>query len=512
PSITTPENRRASDPTLLSNADERLSFQGTNSPLGGPSSVFGSLGSLDGVGRLAQMEDMLLGGVGDEEGPTFFFDEEGNLHESQPSTARRSSVKPRTGVEYDEHDLLADVMDDHAGVARETMRDKGKEKATDRDLHDGTDREPSLHLMDYDEEQAQAVPIYRGPMPMEDVEQEGQSAAFLVVATPRPKRKEARRLRGKYPLWDEVTELSREELIESKENILRVYERDRKEAERKARIREGKRYAENLLFEPNLPIYAPELKAFWNEHVVPKKRNFDKDKRKTSKRPRTAQQEPAVVPDQEITVAVGADITQDNLLLGMEDEGAYDRSLREQSSTIFDDVELARRAGDDATGSQSMDSFGRTRGLIWNQTAFGPVTEAEGSVTGAQTDEADGMQLPFSEDYIRMATMEGDTANFMRYVQSKIVDSLTLSVTFEALMPHQTEATRRLTAATAFYNVLVLCCVQNLTLSISPSPAYKFLRQGESFRPNKKSRMEILRSACRVLRTRRRGCRLISER
>ncbi|RUS25703.1 hypothetical protein BC938DRAFT_471773 [Jimgerdemannia flammicorona] len=258
PSITTPENRRASDPTLLSNADERLSFQGTNSPLGGPSSVFGSLGSLDGVGRLAQMEDMLLGGVGDEEGPTFFFDEEGNLHESQPSTARRSSVKPRTGVEYDEHDLLADVMDDHAGVARDTMRDKGKEKATDRDLHDGTDREPSLHLMDYDEEQAQAVPIYRGPMPMEDVEQEGQSAAFLVVATPRPKRKEARRLRGKYPLWDEVTELSREELIESKETILRVYERDRKEAERKARIREGKRYAENLLFEPNLPSTQPE--------------------------------------------------------------------------------------------------------------------------------------------------------------------------------------------------------------------------------------------------------------
>ncbi|RUS18960.1 Rec8 like protein-domain-containing protein [Endogone sp. FLAS-F59071] len=485
PHRTSEQQRRK---TLLPGADEHF-FGGAGSSFGyGPSPAFGSLGSLgslDGdAGRIAQMEDVLLG-VGDEEGPTFFFDEECNIHEAHPGTVPPSGVR-LPGVNYDEQNLLAGVMDDHAGAGRGKKHDKGKGKAADHDHLSETLREL---LPNDDQEYGQTLPMLAGSAQMEDVDQEAGPAAEN-GSTPKPKIRRPHR----HPLVDKTIELAKEELLRSREEIGEICRIERDEVERKARAREGKRYVENLLLTPALP------------------NNDKRDKR--GKRLRTEQQVPVTEPEEEPGIARGGgDLMPDDLgmIAGADEEADYARSLQDQSSITFDDIELARRARDDT--SQSTDSSGKARGLIWNRAEFGPeIGAAEGSVVGtgsvagARTashdglstgfssldtpnvrrrstflpgsasplgrfndgditmlsglasagDEADETHLPFSEEYIRLATMEGDTANFMRYVQSKIIDSSTSSVKFDALVPHKTEATRRLTAATAFYHVLVL--------------------------------------------------------
>lgn len=180
------------------------------------------------------------------------------MHESLPGTVVPPNGVGISSVNYDEQNLLADVMDDHAGVGRGKRHEKGKGKvvymchftsrggtncyflnmcpfhtaisqAVDHDHLSDTSRE--LPPND-DQEHGQTVSMLADSAQVEDVSQEVGPVAAENGSTPKPKIRRPHR----HPLVDKITELSKKELQQSREEIGRIYETGKDELRRKVRL------------------------------------------------------------------------------------------------------------------------------------------------------------------------------------------------------------------------------------------------------------------------------------
>ncbi|CAG8449541.1 14767_t:CDS:10 [Funneliformis mosseae] len=217
-----------------------------------------SSGELGGFG--VDLNDDIL--MKDDSGIRIEFDAEGGLHEVFTLQQQVDDTNPT-------NDIIRRVNGDKRLEGRRENQRRKRSLINEEPQEMEVDNELGIQPMDVNAFEARDMELNEGnqqQIPIEEQDNVNKENEPDEHPLPEQRRKRRRRIRV---MFDEETELTNEQILEMRQDVIDDLDEAEFVKSEKMRMQESKKQLENILYTPGKPFLAPQLASLWEQHCAP---------------------------------------------------------------------------------------------------------------------------------------------------------------------------------------------------------------------------------------------------